>query len=208
MTVAHKNLTGTDLHIIKGADTATVGKVPVANGSGDAPFALLTHTSLQTTGNPFGAQLLHIREVSLTSAVSNGAWYTLRLDTVVTNEITSASLAAFIISLPAGTYYCEAYGPGYLHSVATGNTWQQRLRLRNTTAGSTVLVGLAHSTANTSGTTWQGPSPRAVMRGRFTLAGTTDLQLQIYTANMSILNTHGGDGEAGAYDEILIWKIA
>jgi hypothetical protein len=34
----HKDLTGADLHEIKGASTATSGQIPIANGSGGAPF--------------------------------------------------------------------------------------------------------------------------------------------------------------------------
>lgn len=51
---AHSTLTGADLHIIKGADTATINKVPVANGSGDTAFnyvnprGTVTFTNLST----------------------------------------------------------------------------------------------------------------------------------------------------------------
>lgn len=48
MTVAHSTLTGAELHITKGADTSTVGKVPVASGSGDAPFGTLVNDSVPT----------------------------------------------------------------------------------------------------------------------------------------------------------------
>lgn len=37
----HKDLTGADLHIIKGADVALIGTVPISNGAGDAPFATM-----------------------------------------------------------------------------------------------------------------------------------------------------------------------
>lgn len=41
-TVAHKNLTGTDLHEPKGAATAASGQVYVANGSGSGTWTTLT----------------------------------------------------------------------------------------------------------------------------------------------------------------------
>ncbi len=46
MTVAHASLTGSELHEIKGASTATLGQLAVANGSGGAPFGTLVNGSL------------------------------------------------------------------------------------------------------------------------------------------------------------------
>lgn len=44
----HSTLTGASLHEAKGASTATVGQVPVASGSGTAPFGTLVNTSVPT----------------------------------------------------------------------------------------------------------------------------------------------------------------
>lgn len=44
--VKHSALTGSDLHECKGAATASAGQVPVANGSGIAPFATLSYSNL------------------------------------------------------------------------------------------------------------------------------------------------------------------
>lgn len=41
----HKDLTGTDLHEIKGADAATSGQIPIANGSGGAVFTDVNNTN-------------------------------------------------------------------------------------------------------------------------------------------------------------------
>lgn len=40
--IQHSALTGANLHEVKGADSATTGQVPVSNGAGAAPFAILT----------------------------------------------------------------------------------------------------------------------------------------------------------------------
>lgn len=48
--VQHSGLTGSDLHECKGAASAASGQVPVANGSGSAPFGFLAYSSL--TGKP------------------------------------------------------------------------------------------------------------------------------------------------------------
>lgn len=207
MTVAHKDLTGTDLHEIKGASTATSGQVPVANGSGGAPFGKLTHTSLQTTGNPFGAQLFHVREeqpnntVSSTSSASG--WVTCVLNTTKTNEITSASLSANQISLPAGTYYANFSLPSVLTGTA-GNIW--KLRLRNITAGSSLIISPTYSwTGSATGGTWHMETS-----GRFTLAGTTTLEVQFYNNSGQ---APGGTrstaySEIEVYTDLQIWKLA
>lgn len=44
--VLHSALTGSDLHECKGAAAASLGQVPVANGSGSAPFSSLSYTYL------------------------------------------------------------------------------------------------------------------------------------------------------------------
>lgn len=44
-TIAHASLTGAELHILKGADTALVGQVPVANGLGDSVWTSISSTA-------------------------------------------------------------------------------------------------------------------------------------------------------------------
>lgn len=50
--VQHSSLTGADLHECKGAASAASGTVPVANGSGGAPFTQLSYTQLTNTPIP------------------------------------------------------------------------------------------------------------------------------------------------------------
>lgn len=47
--VLHSSLTGADLHECKGAASASLGQVPVANGAGSAPFAQLSYNYLANT---------------------------------------------------------------------------------------------------------------------------------------------------------------
>jgi hypothetical protein len=47
--VEHKNLTGTDLHEMKGASTALVNQVPVANGTGGTVFKKLDANTIDET---------------------------------------------------------------------------------------------------------------------------------------------------------------
>ena len=50
--VQHSALTGSDLHECKGAAAAASGQVPIANGSGSAPFGQLQYTQLGATPIP------------------------------------------------------------------------------------------------------------------------------------------------------------
>lgn len=50
--VQHSSLTGSDLHESKGAASAASGQVAIANGSGSAPFGVLSYTQLGNTPLP------------------------------------------------------------------------------------------------------------------------------------------------------------
>lgn len=50
--VQHSALTGSDLHECKGAYSAASGQVPIADGSGSAPFGVLQYTQLGATPIP------------------------------------------------------------------------------------------------------------------------------------------------------------
>lgn len=204
MTVAHKDLTGTDLHEIKGASSATSGQVPISDGAGTTPFGKLTHTSLQTTGNPFGAQLLHIREeqtngTNSTNSFSTG-WNTVVLNTIVTNEI-SASLSANVFTIPAGTYYIRAITPATQFNDNLGNHSRTKARIYNSGLSSTILVGRGNLFTNRY-------SPgSAEVEGRFTVAGSTQIRLQAYWAFPNTVIAIGA-GEIEVYGEVFLWKLA
>lgn len=206
MTVAHADLTGSDLHEPKGIGAATSGQVYAADGAGSGTWAKLTHSNLQTTGNPFGAQLFHVREqqsngVASTLAMSgNNTWYTRILNTSVTNEITSASLGSNRITLPAGTYHVWATA-GFR---ATSGT--HKLRLRNITDGSTAVVGMNHL----FGSATFGGSVIS-LSGRLTIAGSKSFELQHYVTGTTSAQGFGdvaSSGEVEVYADALVWKIA
>lgn len=213
MAVAHKDLTGTDLHEIKGASSATSGQVPIADGAGTAPFGKLTHSSLQTTGNPFGAQLLHVREEQSSGVSSTtptvAAWNIQTLNTVKTNEITSASLSSNTITLPAGTYYVEARSVNYSIGVSPSSYGRAKARLQNTTAGTTLIAGetLGFLNGNSTAPMYFSMPPCHVV-GRFTLAGTTNIQFQCYINSANSATTGVSSGINEVYAEVCIWKVA
>lgn len=206
MTVAHSNLTGTDLHEVKGASTATSGQVPVSNGGGSAPFAKLTHTSLQTTGNPFGGQLVHVREeqgagVDSTTPTTAATWVNSTLNVVKTNEA-GASLAGNIVTLPAGTYFAEGVVTALVQANST--TVQLKGRLQDNTGGVTLIYG--QSALLYTPTTTAGIQVTAPVKGRFTLSTTSNISLDQYRSHASS-GTHISVGTE-VYSELLIWKVA
>lgn len=50
MTIQHASITDPDIHETKGASSAAAGTVPIANGSGSAPFGYVDYSTL--TGKP------------------------------------------------------------------------------------------------------------------------------------------------------------
>lgn len=204
MTVAHKNLTGTDLHEPKGVAAAAADKVYVSNGAGSGVWQKLTASQLTGTGNAFGAQLLHAREeqtsgVASSTLLTAATWTTMVLNILKTNEISGASLGSNTLSLPAGTYWIESYAS---FSLANGSGGV-RLRLYNVTDAAVLADGLNMSCDSTLNAQPKNPS----IHQRFTLAGTKTVALQGYS------NTSLGGGPAmtigtEVYSDLMIWKIA
>lgn len=201
-TVAHKNLTGTDLHEPKGIAAATINKVYVSNGAASGTWQKLTADQLQTTGNPFGAQLLHVQDQKSSGTnggtFTSGDWRTRTLNTVVTNEITSASLSSNRISLPAGTYFLKAFAPAF-------KVEGHQTRIYNITDTSLILTGTAAYAADAFDVL-----NHSFVQGRFTLGGTKNIELQHRSENSQSNTGLGRAGSFGTevYSDIMIWKIA
>jgi hypothetical protein len=201
-TIGHKNLTGTQLHEPKGIAAAAANKLYVSNGSGSGTWQKITADQLTGSGNPYGGQLFHLQHQE-SSGVSggtftSGSWAKRTLNTTLTNEISSASVASSVLSLPAGTYEADALAIAYR---VNGH----QLRLYNTTDGSTLLVGLTgrNDSADTQNSI-------AHVRGRFTLSGTKNVELQHQGAT-----TRAADGfgiaaslNTEVYVDIQIRKVA
>lgn len=223
MTVAHKTLTETELHENKGASTATDDFVATVT-SGATVWKKLTSSNLTTTGNPFGSQLLHVRQVETSgttgTTMTNATWNTRTLNSVVTNEITSASLTSNQLSLPAGTYFIDAELVCTLHTSTNQSTASStdRPRLYNVTGAATLVSGVNSSmTMTTTGSTGAVQGDFAIntsrpLRGRFTLAGTTTIAVQHYfsISGGAVVKTGTAlsSGESEVYSDVLIWKVA
>ena len=129
--------------------------------------------------------------------LSTTTWTKRDLNTSVVNTLTGASLASSVITLAAGRYRIEASAPGVYAASPVGH---QRLRLRNTSDGSTILAGPNMSVV--------GPNNVAAtlhLRGVFTLAASKNLELQHYVSTAGgVAGAAMTSGEVEIYSDVLI----
>jgi hypothetical protein len=204
--VAHKNLTGTDIHEPKGMSGASLNTVYVCTTAGTTgTWQKIGVNQLDGAGKAFQGQLLHVRDEKSSGVdggtFTSGAWRTRTLNTTKTNEITGASLTSNQITLPAGTYWIEASAPGQ------GVDFHQA-KLRNVTDGSDVIIG---TTENTVIAGAQGANgSRSIVQGRFTIAAEKVFELQHRCSDSTSSVGFGagsGFGVVEVYAEVCIWKV-
>lgn len=199
--VEHSALTGSNLHESKGVSTAAVSTVYVADGAGSGAWATLAKASLASTAKSFTDQLFHLRQTAASGTgggtLSASTW-TKRTITSVTNDISGASVAAGVITLPAGTYWIDA-------TVQTYACHRTKSRLRNTTDGTTDLIGLSCADGDT------GISSPGILRGRVIIAGTKNFEIQSWASNGEPTYGQGANvssGDLEVYVDACIWKTA
>lgn len=159
----------------------------------------------------FESKLLHVQDqkASGTNGPNPAVGANIRhLNTVLTNEISGASLASNKITLPAGTYYIEASAVFQLDD--TGTSEQHQAYLYNQTDGALVLKGTSEFLNMQAGV---GASNSSRVSGRFTIAGAKDFELRHYcdTAYAGTLGLFGratGSGNGEVYADVKIWKLS
>lgn len=175
--------------------------------------ALATQQSIKTyvdsqvssgTG-AFGNSLLHIQDqkAPLTNGgnFASGAWRTRDLNTVVTNEISGASLATNQITIPAGSYFIQAKAPA-------NSVIYHQARLFNVTASVTLLNG------TTEYNDWNSSDrngAHSFVTGRFSVSVSSALELQHRCTNTDSAGFGLGNVDISAsvniYSEVCLWKI-
>jgi hypothetical protein len=208
-TIANADIANSTINLT----TKVTGTLPVANGGtglaalGTSLQVLRTNTGATAlefatvTGTVFGSALLHVRDEKSqgTNGGSSSSGNNTRvLNTVKTNEISGASLASNTITLPSGTYFINAYAPGY-------QTYEHKLRLRNTTDSSYTLEGVSmflSADYNGGGVT--------CLFGRFTITAQKDFQLYNYISAATASNGLGRASSQGTevYADVMIWKVS
>jgi hypothetical protein len=155
------------------------------------------------TTNPFGLQLLHVREEQAANTeggtFTSGAWRTRTLNTTKTNEISGASVGSNQITLPAGTYFIDASAPAVLCA-------EHKAKLANITDTSDTIIGSSEAAGTAS-----AAAARSVVQGRFTIADVKVFELQhrcSTTRSTDGLGRASNLGVVEVYSEVMIWKVA
>jgi len=149
-------------------------------------------------------KLFHVRDEKAANTqggtFTQDAWQTRVLNTETTNEITGASLASNQITLPAGTYYIEAFAWAFQVN-------RHKTRLRNITDGADIIIGTSGFARSTAGDSFQFYSE---VNGEFTLTGTKVIEFQHRCQNTNADDGFGVasniDSKVEVYAEVRIWK--
>jgi hypothetical protein len=164
------------------------------NGSGVLSFS--------SVSDNFSTKLFHVRDekANLSSGGSSSAGVQTRvLNTVVTNQISGASLSSNQITLPVGTYYIDASAPCNKGS-------PHKAYLYNITDSSDAVVGLNAYTDPSDNV-----QTSSHVYGRFTIAGTKVFELKHWIDTAKVTNGLGVDTNAGnicIFANVMIWKVA
>jgi hypothetical protein len=130
---------------------------------------------------------------------TSGSYAKRTLNTTVVNNISGCSLASSVITLGAGTYQVCAWAPHY-------KTDRAKSRLRDTTNSADLAVSNTGLASNSYFGSWV-----AVVATEFTLAGSTDIELQSRVQTTFASQGFGlsaGMGDDEIYSQILIRRIA
>jgi hypothetical protein len=178
-----------------------VGELSATGTKNSTTFLRGDNTFATPSGGAYETALLHVRQEESSGggsgSMSTSAWNTRTLNTVMTNEITSASLSSNQITLPSGTYYIYAYGLGYACT-------KHQTKLYNTTDASDVLLGnssMAHAT--------YGQNTHSIVSGRFTISAQKVFELQSKSSSARATNGMGVHAGLGTevYTDANIWKV-
>lgn len=170
------------------------GKALITDGSGNLSFG--------DAGGAYESALLHVQDQksSGTEGGTFSAGYQTRtLNTVVTNEISGATLSSNEISLPSGTYIVDAIAPAKVvneHNVA----WY------NVTDSSYTLIGMSAFSVSGGGYA----QTTSTVFGKFTISGTKSFTLRHYAQTARSTDGFGNataDSQAERYAEVKIWKV-
>ena len=178
------------------ATAPSADKALITDGSGNLSFG--------SAGGIFESALVHVRDEKSNNTnggtFSSGAWRTRTLNTVMTNEVTGASLASNQITLPSGTYYIDASAPGYYCQ-------DHKTKLYNITDSSDILIGTSEWSAPSSGNV----QSRSFLSGRFTLGAEKVVQFQhrcITSRSTDGFGQATGVGVVEVYADVRMWKVS
>jgi hypothetical protein len=126
-------------------------------------------------------------------------WTKRTLNTTIINNISGASIAASVITLPAGSYIVTASAPCYESNLF-------KIRFQNTTDSTTAALGTSEYDGSSAVQT------RGILSGYFTITGNKNYELQHYVsttrANLGFGNPTSIASVSEVYTTIQIDKVA
>jgi len=181
---------GTDVTLGDSGDTFTIPSGVTLTNNGTA----------SGFGGAFESQLLHIQDQRASGtngdSITGGSWQTRTLNTIKTNEITSASLSSNQISLPSGTYYIIAKANIY-------DVLRHKIKLRNITDSSNEIIGSSEFSHNAD-----NDATNAYLHGRFTINDSKTFEIQHRTETTGTRGIASSFGVIEVYADVQIWKVA
>ena len=126
-------------------------------------------------------------------------WTKRTLNTTIINNISGASIAASVITLPAGSYIVTASAPCYESNLF-------KIRFQNTTDSTTAALGTSEYDGSSAVQT------RGILSGYFTITGNKNFELQHWVqttrANLGFGNPTSIASVSEVYTTIQIDKVA
>jgi len=175
----------------------------IVNADINASAAIASTKLSGVSAGKFESALLHVRDekASGTSGgtYTSGSFLTRDLNTVLTNEISGASLSSNQIILPSGTYYINARIPAY-------KVDRHKTKLRNITDSTDTLIGSNMHIYSLDYTSTDG-----FIIGRFTISAQKTFEIQNRCQTTSVTDGYGvnmGYSVTEVYTDVQIWKIA
>jgi hypothetical protein len=216
--IAHKNLTGGDLHEPKGITAAPANSAYVADGAGSGVW-----TPTASFPGAFGAKLFHIRDERPSGTdgdtLTVSTWNARAINTEKADDL-GLTASGNQLSLPAGTYWIEVEAITQFTGNATNggvNHGMSKLRLRNVTDASTLVVGLGvrfqHNDDSGGNFAQTDYSLLTSLKQRFVLPATKLVQVQNWVTNgLNTPSTRSGkaisSGEVEVYLDLKLWRTA
>jgi len=130
---------------------------------------------------------------------TSGSYVKRTLNTTAVNNITGCSIASSVITLPAGTYEVHAHAPVLAVD-------RHKLRVRDTTNSADLVLGSVQYASSGNSVT-----NRALVDGTFTLAGSTNIELQHRcqtTAATAGLGAATSFGDSEIFAVIMLRRVA
>lgn len=162
----------------------------------------IDYSLIKGGGGAYESALLHVQDQK-SSGTEGGTFssgfQTRDLNTVLTNEITGASLSSNQITLPSGTYIVDGLAPAKVvneHNVA----WY------NVTDSSYTLIGMSSFSVSGGGYAQTTSS----VFGKFTISAQKVFELRHHAQTSRGTDGFGNatnDGQAERYADVRIWKV-